>query len=240
MVNRLRSMITEITVSTSTMSNSSGELLNITELTRQGVNNQRSQIEQVATAMNEMTATVQEVARHANEAASTATEADSVANDGSNVVNETIASINALVSEIENSAVVIQKVEADSVQIGTVLNVIKSIAEQTNLLALNAAIEAARAGEQGRGFAVVADEVRTLASRTQESTQQIQEVVEQLQSGAQQAVNAMTSSQEKAQATVVLAGTAGTSLQAITSNVTSISEMDFQIATAAEEQSSVS
>lgn len=240
MVNKLRHMISEVSVSTSTMSNSSDELLSVTELTRQGVNQQQSQIEQVATAMNEMTATVQEVARHAQEAATTATEADRVANEGGRVVDKTISSINSLASDIETSAEIIKKVEADSVQIGTVLNVIKSIAEQTNLLALNAAIEAARAGEQGRGFAVVADEVRTLASRTQESTQEIQEMIEQLQTGSKKAVVAMTNSQVKAQETVDQAVTAGSSLAAITNNVTSISEMNFQIAAAAEEQSSVS
>lgn len=240
MLKKLRSMISEISSSTITMSNSSGNMLNITEMTQQGVNQQQSQIDQVATAMNEMTATVQEVARHAQEAASTATEADDVASEGSKVVEQTISSINVLASEIENSAAIIKKVEEDGIQIGTVLNVIKSIAEQTNLLALNAAIEAARAGEQGRGFAVVADEVRTLASRTQESTQEIQDMIEQLQSGSQQAVQAMANSQEKAQATVNQAGSAGSSLRAITSNVASISDMNLQIATAAEEQSAVS
>ena len=240
MLNKLRSMISEISSSTITMSNSSGNMLNITEMTQQGVNQQQSQIDQVATAMNEMTATVQEVARHAQEAASTATEADDVASEGSKVVEQTISSINVLATEIENSAAIIKKVEEDGIQIGTVLNVIKSIAEQTNLLALNAAIEAARAGEQGRGFAVVADEVRTLASRTQQSTQEIQDMIEQLQSGSQQAVQAMANSQEKAQATVNQAESAGSSLRAITSNVASINDMNLQIATAAEEQSAVS
>ena len=240
MLEKLRSMISEISSSTVTMSDSSGNMLGITEMTQQGVNQQQTQIDQVATAMNEMTATVQEVARHAQEAANTATEADDVASEGNKVVEQTIGSINVLASEIENSATIIKKVEEDSIQIGEVLNVIKSIAEQTNLLALNAAIEAARAGEQGRGFAVVADEVRTLASRTQESTQEIQDMIERLQSGSQQAVQAMSNSQEKAQVTVDQAGSAGSSLRAITSNVASISDMNLQIATAAEEQSAVS
>jgi len=240
MLDKLRSMITEISSSTLTMSASSEKMLEITEMTRTGVNQQQVQIDQVATAMNEMTATVQEVARHAQEAASSAAQADEVSTGGSQVVEQTIGSINMLASEIENTASIIKTVEEDTVQIGTVLNVIKSIAEQTNLLALNAAIEAARAGEQGRGFAVVADEVRTLASRTQESTQEIQDMIERLQSGSQQAVRAMSTSQEKAQATVEQAGTAGSSLREITTNVASISDMNLQIATAAEEQSAVS
>jgi len=240
MLHKLRSMITEISSSTLTMSGSSEKMLEITEMTRTGVNQQQVQIDQVATAMNEMTATVQEVARHAQEAAGSAAQADEVSTGGGQVVDQTISSINMLASEIENTAGIIKTVEEDTVQIGTVLNVIKSIAEQTNLLALNAAIEAARAGEQGRGFAVVADEVRTLASRTQESTQEIEDMIERLQTGSQHAVQAMSTSQEKARVTVEQAGTAGSSLKEITTNVASINDMNLQIATAAEEQSAVS
>jgi methyl-accepting chemotaxis protein len=229
----------EVTGSATQMAAASEELAAITDDTRRGVEEQTSQTEQVATAMNEMTATVQEVARHAEQAAGAATEANNLTRSGQQVVSNTIDSINALAQEIDSAASVIQKVEADGVQIGTVLDVIRGIAEQTNLLALNAAIEAARAGEQGRGFAVVADEVRTLASRTQESTQEIQEMIESLQTGTQQAVTAMESSRSRAQSSVDEAGQAGESLSAIDGAVSVINDMNTQIASAATEQQAV-
>jgi methyl-accepting chemotaxis protein len=200
---------------------------------------QRNETEQAATAMNEMSATVQEVARNANSAAAAANDADATAAEGNKVVSNTISSINALASGIDNASDVINSVESDSDQIGTVLDVIRGIAEQTNLLALNAAIEAARAGEQGRGFAVVADEVRTLASRTQQSTEEIQGMIERLQSGARNAVSVMDDSREKAKVSVTEAAAAGQSLQSIATAVATISNMNTQIATAAEEQSAV-
>jgi len=200
---------------------------------------QHMETTQVASAMTEMTATVQEVANHASSAAEAAKKADGETNAGRAIVDETKRSIGALAKEIENASEVINTVEADSVNIGGVLDVIRGIAEQTNLLALNAAIEAARAGEQGRGFAVVADEVRTLASRTQTSTQEIQEMITRLQAGTGQAVTVMRESTEKAQETVKKADEADVALENIELAVTTINQMNTQIATAATEQSSV-
>ena len=207
--------------------------------TKLNVNQQEHKIEQVATAMNEMTATVQEVARNAGLASEAAGSADSESIEGLRVVSEVVSAINDLSNEATNTTNTIHSLEKDTEQIGSVLDVIKSIAEQTNLLALNAAIEAARAGEQGRGFAVVADEVRTLASRTQKSTSEIQEMIERLQVGSEGAVNAIETSQKKTQDVVGKAKIAGQALSAITDAVSSIAQQNTQIATAAEEQSSV-
>ena len=218
------------------------EMKQLTELsvdTKLNVNQQEGKIEQVATAMNEMTATVQEVARNANDAAEAAQAADTESSKGQQVVTEVTSSINALAMDVSNTSTTIDTLKSDTEQIGGVLDVIKGIAEQTNLLALNAAIEAARAGEQGRGFAVVADEVRTLASRTQESTQEIQEMIERLQAGAISAVDAMSKGQANTKTTVEKAALASEALSAITLAVSQIAEQNSHIATAAEEQSSV-
>lgn len=238
-VEQLRDMMTQINAVTEQLNSSASRMSSITETTNNGVMRQQSETDQVATAINELTATVQEVARNATEAATAATGADKGAKTGKQVVNSTINSIGVLAGEVEKASSVINKLELESNNIGTVLDVIKNIAEQTNLLALNAAIEAARAGEQGRGFAVVADEVRTLASRTQQSTQEIQSMIEQLQLQAGDAVKVMNESKIQAKKSVEQAKEAGVSLDHISSAVSTINDMNIQIATATEEQSAV-
>ncbi len=236
---QLREIIELINIISGRLGTSAHEMVTITKSTQNSLNEQQLSIEQVATAMNEMSSTVSEVARHASSAADAASNADTEVNTGERVVSDTISSIEQLVNEVENASTVINEVRDDSESIGTILDVIRGIAEQTNLLALNAAIEAARAGEQGRGFAVVADEVRTLASRTQHSTNEIQAMIEKLQSGIRNAVTTMEQGRERAEQTVTQAGNAGTSLHTITSSVSTINDMNTQIASAAEEQTGV-
>lgn len=236
---KIRVLVKDITEAANELSVESQSMMDTTRESSNSINRQRSEIEQVATAMNEMTATVQEVARSASEAASSAQQADEQSAQGKNIVLQSIDAIETLANEVEHASAVINQVESYGEEIGGVLDVIKGIAEQTNLLALNAAIEAARAGEQGRGFAVVADEVRTLASRTQESTQEIQEMIEKLQTGTKSAVEVMSQGGEKAKDSVQTARSAGESLDNITSAVAMINDMNTQIASAAEEQSQV-
>ena len=237
---KVQSLISQLANSVENLSTLVRNVGAIVEQTQSGSQQQRQQTEQVATAVTEMTATIQEVASNANLAADSAQQADDNAKLGQNVVGETVSSINSLATEIETGVNVITKLSQDAESIGSVLDVIKGIAEQTNLLALNAAIEAARAGEQGRGFAVVADEVRTLASRTQESTTEIESMIEALQVQAHAAVNAITLGQEKAKTSVQNASNAGKALNEITDSVATISSMNIQIATASEQQSAVS
>jgi len=238
--NKVQSLVSQLAGNLENLSVVVRDVSEIVDQTQSGSQQQRQQTEQVATAVTEMTATIQEVASNANLAADSAQQADDNAKLGQNVVSETVSSINSLATEIETGVNVITKLSQDTESIGSVLDVIKGIAEQTNLLALNAAIEAARAGEQGRGFAVVADEVRTLASRTQESTTEIESMIEALQVQAHAAVKAITLGQEKAKTSVQNASNAGKALNEITDSVATISSMNIQIATASEEQSAVS
>jgi len=240
MSNSLRDMVQRIGGSSEQIASSSEELSAITQQSSQSIYEQQSQTEQVATAMNEMSATVQEVSRSISSTAMAAEEANSETEQGCGIVESAIEAIQKLASRIESAAEVIHRVEKDSEDISTVLDVIEGVAEQTNLLALNAAIEAARAGEQGRGFAVVADEVRTLAGRTQKSTEEINQVIEKLQEGSRQAVEVMNTSREEAQSVVDQARQAGESLATISLAVRKINEMSTQIASAAEEQRATS
>lgn len=235
----LASTTESLRLSSGNLNNASGELNQIASRMTQGINEQFERTDQVATAMHEMSATAQEVARHAVEAAHAADDADSSARQGGKVMESTIQTITGMRSEIANTAEVIRRLEADSGRIGKVLEVIRGIAEQTNLLALNAAIEAARAGEQGRGFAVVADEVRTLAQRTAESTAEINQIIDTVQTGALNAVRAIESGQSRSEEGVTQVTEAGAMLERITGAVEAIRDMNRQIATAAEEQTSV-
>ncbi len=215
------------------------QLSAVTAQTSAGVQAQKLETEQTATAMHQMAATVQEVAQNAEQASLAARDADLEAQQGNRVVQQAVDQIDSLASEVEQSAKAIADLNQESARIGSVLEVIRNVAEQTNLLALNAAIEAARAGEQGRGFAVVADEVRALAKRAQESTEEIESLIAGLQRMAKGAVQQMDSSRDLTRRTVELAGEAGDALGRITQAVSTIEQMNQQIAAAAEEQSAV-
>jgi len=239
MTENLRILVGKINATSNSLSNSAKVLSDVTDISNEGVMKQQQEIERVATAMNQMSTTVQEVARHAHDAADGAKNALAETAEGHGVVSDTMSSINQLASEVSQAADVIQQLETEGNNIGAILDTIRGIAEQTNLLALNAAIEAARAGEQGRGFAVVADEVRVLASRTQEATQEIQKMIENLQSGTLRAVDVMEKGKNRADASVEKAETAKKSLDAINLSVSKINDMNNQIATSAEEQTAV-
>jgi methyl-accepting chemotaxis protein len=236
----LATVVSQIGSTTTTLSVSVEEILAVTREVSSHMLEQRSETEQVAAAMNEMTATVYEVSSNILATATSAEQASTETDMGSKIVQEAVQSITVLANQISEASEIINRVEHNSHNISSVLDVIRNIAEQTNLLALNAAIEAARAGEQGRGFAVVADEVRTLASRTQQSTGEINAMITQLQEGSKSSVEAMNKSCEQAELVVAKAEKAGNSLTTIAGTVTKISSLSAQIATAAEEQTAVS
>ncbi|MBW3843162.1 methyl-accepting chemotaxis protein [Aeromonas hydrophila] len=240
MQDNLRMLVNEVSSSVVQLGSAAEEISAVALQSSNNMGSQQHELNQLATAMHEMQATVQEVARNTNDAASAATLASGTATQGSETVNASIIRIEKVASAIEATAVVIRQLGDDSRNIGVVLEVIQGIAEQTNLLALNAAIEAARAGEQGRGFAVVADEVRTLAKRTQDSTSQINGIISELQLRANEAEVTMQQSQTMMAETVRTAREAGQSISEISGSVNSISQMNIQIATATEEQGAVS
>jgi methyl-accepting chemotaxis protein len=235
----LRELIGGIRDGVSQISAAAEELSAVTQQTSAGVNSQKEETDQVATAMHEKSATVQEVARNAEQAALAATEADGEAREGDRVVTEVVTQIERMASAVVRSTEAMTALQEESDKIGSVMNVIQAVAEQTNLLALNAAIEAARAGEAGRGFAVVADEVRGLAQRTEKSTEEIEGLVAALQNGTQQVASIMHTSRDLTDSGVELARRAGASLGSITRTVSNIQAMNQQIAAAAEEQSAV-
>ncbi len=236
---RLQVLISEVQSASNECLSAVQELSQTNHRSSEGIQHQQMQTEQVATALTELASTVQSVTHDVAQVEQAAVQADEHANEGVQVVNQTTESISALAQEVEQSADVILRLGQESNKIGDVLGVIKGIAEQTNLLALNAAIEAARAGEQGRGFAVVADEVRTLAGRTQQATQEIQEMIEHVQSGTTQAVKVMERGRSQAHESVQQADRARTALAEITSSVAGIKQLVTQIACATEEESLV-
>ncbi|WP_420850440.1 methyl-accepting chemotaxis protein [Pseudomonas weihenstephanensis] len=239
MTGELRDLIGGISDGVTQIASAAEQLSAVTEQTSAGVNSQKVETDQVATAMHEMAATVHEVARNAEEASEAAVAADQQAREGDTVVAQAIEQIEHLAAEVLKSTDAMTHLQQESGKIGSVLDVIKSVSQQTNLLALNAAIEAARAGEAGRGFAVVADEVRSLAQRTQASTEEIEELIVGLQSGTQRVSTSMDNSRVLTDSSVELTRRAGASLSTITRTVSTIQGMNQQIAAAAEQQSSV-
>ncbi|MBV4471212.1 methyl-accepting chemotaxis protein [Pseudomonas sp. SWRI31] len=238
-LDKLQPIIAEVKRSVQDARNTADQSSAIATQTSAGMEQQYRQVDQVATASHEMSATAQDVARSAAQAAEAAKDADRATRQGLTVIDRTTASIDTLAADMSAAMVQVEGLAANSEKIGTVLETIRAIAEQTNLLALNAAIEAARAGEAGRGFAVVADEVRNLARRTQESVEETRQVIEQLQNGTQEVVGSMGNSHRQAQGSVEQVGQAVTALRQIGDAVTVISDMNLQIASAAEEQSAV-
>ncbi|WP_044873002.1 methyl-accepting chemotaxis protein [Pseudomonas sp. LFM046] len=239
MQQHLRDTIQRIADSSSQLASASEELHAVTEDSNRGLHRQNTEIEQAATAVNEMTAAVEEVARNAVTTSEASRRTDQTAQSGHAQVRQTVDSINQLATDVTVTSEEVGQLADDVRNISQVLNVIRAIAEQTNLLALNAAIEAARAGEQGRGFAVVADEVRALAHRTQQSTTEIEQMIGGIQQGAEKAVGAMQNSMVRAQSTLQVAQAAGEALEDITRAITEINERNLVIASASEQQAQV-
>ena len=236
----LRKTIEQIAGSATQLGAAAEELSTVTQEASRGLQQQNNEIEQAATAVNEMTAAVEEVARNAVSTSEASNQSTQAAREGRDRVVETVDAIQTMTHDVQNTSVMIEGLAAQGRDIGKVLDVIRAIAEQTNLLALNAAIEAARAGEAGRGFAVVADEVRALAHRTAQSTQEIEKMVAGIQNGTGEAVSSMQQSNQRTQSTLEMARAAGVALEQITQSIQLINERNLVIASASEEQAQVS
>ncbi|WP_131109151.1 methyl-accepting chemotaxis protein [Pseudomonas sp. Sample_10] len=239
MQDKLRDTLQRISGSATQLASAAEELNSVTDESARGLTQQNNEIEQAATAVNEMTSAVEEVARNAVSTSEASKNATASAGDGRDLVQETVSAIERMSADVQSTATLIGDLANESRDIGKVLDVIRGLADQTNLLALNAAIEAARAGEAGRGFAVVADEVRALAHRTQQSTSEIERMIGSIQSGTEHAVDSMRNSTERAESTLNIARGAGMSLDTINSAIVEINERNLVIASAAEEQAQV-
>ena len=239
MQDKLRDTLQRISGSATQLASAAEELNSVTDESARGLTQQNNEIEQAATAVNEMTSAVEEVARNAVSTSEASKNATTSAGDGRDLVQETVSAIERMSADVQSTATLIGDLANESRDIGKVLDVIRGLADQTNLLALNAAIEAARAGEAGRGFAVVADEVRALAHRTQQSTSEIERMIGSIQGGTEHAVNSMRNSTERAESTLNIARGAGLSLDTINTAIVEINERNLVIASAAEEQAQV-
>ncbi|MFW9270231.1 methyl-accepting chemotaxis protein [Pseudomonas sp. NR3] len=239
MQQNLRETLQGISGSAAQLATAADELNAVTLDSTHSLQQQNNEIEQAATAVTEMTTAVEEVARNAVSTSDATRQSSESATLGQERVSDTVDAISALANDVQVTGGLVQSLASQSQDIGKVLDVIRAIAEQTNLLALNAAIEAARAGESGRGFAVVADEVRALAYRTQQSTQEIEQMVQGMRNGATQALDSMQASSSRAASTLAMAERAGEALQTITASVSEIHERNLVIASAAEEQAQV-
>ncbi|MFC6300652.1 HAMP domain-containing protein [Pseudomonas sp. CCM 7893] len=239
MQEKLRDTLQRISGSATQLASAAEELNAVTDESARGLTQQNNEIEQAATAVNEMTSAVEEVARNAVSTSEASKNATASAGDGRDLVQETVGAIERMSSDVQATATLIGNLAEESRDIGKVLDVIRGLADQTNLLALNAAIEAARAGEAGRGFAVVADEVRALAHRTQQSTSEIERMIGSIQAGTEHAVDSMRNSTERAESTLNIAKGAGMSLDTINTAIVEINERNLVIASAAEEQAQV-